>query len=688
VRDGEEQWVEVPVREVPRRARLARVAASALVAGVLLMIPLFLLWNSASRAVLPIGILYSATAVVVVTLISGRHSGCDWLTRASLLAMISVPAALAHLSLTFPRERKVIRDAPSLLAVPYLLSGFLLPAGWLALERNALLWPTFMYLLVALSAGGWMILVVSCAYAIRESASAIERARARVLCFGVPLLPLIPTLWVAQGDEGFSEIITAYVWISPVVMPLPIGLAISRYNLFNLEWDVRRWVGRFLYLATAALVITLVLEASFAMAGTSHPLRDPALMFLVSFACVAAIEPVRGRMLGFIESMLSPRLKRLRALREGYEREMARLHDEEAVARRLGSVLHRGVAPTSGCVFLAAGEDWQPAYPFGVDPPTRTSLVRAALSLLGDRGLLQLVSGSETEASSRRSLVTEGVEVVAVVESGAERFGLVLLKSTESRIPYTDMELDFVAMAASHAGIALRNARLSQELVSAERSATTGRVAVTLAHDLGKELDWMSRLVRRLPKRVDDRERLLRDIGMIQEFTESLMNGLQRFVGDATESIAEPPGISRFEDLIENALSKMARIHGPDRVTQSIDPAIRRLRCHESLGRVVANLLDNALHATAKAETVHLFATREDGWIRVVVLDRGPGIPEGARDQVFDPGFSTRSDQGGLGVGLTVSREIVEELGGTIELTPNDDWGTRATVRVPDRCRS
>jgi signal transduction histidine kinase len=132
----------------------------------------------------------------------------------------------------------------------------------------------------------------------------------------------------------------------------------------------------------------------------------------------------------------------------------------------------------------------------------------------------------------------------------------------------------------------------------------------------------------------------------------------------------------------------MARIHGVDRVTQSIDPAMRRLRCHESLGRVVANLLDNALRATEQEETVHLFATREDGWIRVVVVDRGPGIPENVRDQVFVPGFSTRSDRGGLGVGLTVSREIVQELGGTIELAPNDDRGTRATVRVPDLCRS
>jgi len=141
LRSGREQWVAIPVQEVPRAARMTRLATASLIAGALLAIPLFLLWRSASRAGVPLALFYSAVAVVAVTVISGRSS--EWLTRAALLAMIVAPAILAHLSLTFPRERWVIRQTPELLAIPYALGALLVPIGWFALERNPLLWPSF-----------------------------------------------------------------------------------------------------------------------------------------------------------------------------------------------------------------------------------------------------------------------------------------------------------------------------------------------------------------------------------------------------------------------------------------------------------------------------------------------------------------------------------------------------------------
>jgi signal transduction histidine kinase len=628
----------------------------------------------------PLALFYSAVAVVSVTVISGRSS--EWLTRAALLAMIAAPAILAHLSLTFPRERRVIREAPELVAIPYALSGLLVPIGWFALERNPLLWPTFMMVLFALTAGGWLILILSCAFAIRESTSAIERARARVLCFGALLLPAIPMFLLARHSEEPAQAATAYLWSAALVIPLPIGLAISRYNLFNLGWDVRRWVGRLVYLGAASLVVTLVLEIGFALVGVSHPLRDPGLMLLISFACVAAVEPLRGRMIGFVEARITPRLERLRRLRQQYEREMGQLRDEDAVARLLGEVLHRALASRAGCVFLSIGGEWRPAFAFGVDPPARVALLPEALAALGNRTLVQLARAPE-EAAPSQLLEAEGVEVVASVEGGGERFGLLLLTGTESRSPYTGVDLDFASMATAQAGIALRNARLTEELLAAERNVTTGRIARQLAHDLGKELDWVNRLVRRLPTRLDDRERLTRDIGMIQEFTESLAEGLRDFVTKTNETSADPPGIRSFDDMLEGAMRRMTRIHGLDRITQSVDPGLRSVRCHENLGRVVANLLDNGLHATPGGDSVHLFATLENGWIRLVVQDRGTGISEETLAEAFRPGFSTRSDEGGLGIGLSVSREIVEALGGTIELTPDPRGGTRATVRVP-----
>jgi hypothetical protein len=681
-RRGMEHWAEVPIREVPRSERVARVTAAGVVAAGLLAIPLFLLWRSRSRAAVPFALLYSAAATVAVTAIAGRQS--EWLTRTALLALISAPAIVAHLSFTFPRERRIVHDAPGLVAVPYALSSFLVAAGWFALDRNSLLWPPFMYLLLLLTGGAWLILILSCAFAITESTSALERARARVLCFGALVLPVLPTMLWMRGSHGPTEAATAYLWVAAAVMPLPIGLAISRYNLFNLGLDVRHWVGRFVYFGAAAVVVTLVLEASFALAGTSHPLRDPALMLLASFACVVAVEPLRRRMMDFLGAKLTPRLSRLRDLRKSFEREVVQFQDEDALARHLGETLDRALEPRSGCVFLSAGDEWRPAYPFGQEPPLQTALVSAALAVLGDRSFVHLaLEEEEEETAACGALRAAGVDLAAAVVGGGKRLGLVLLASGGTRTPYTDAEIDFATTATAHAGIALRTCKLTQDLLEAERTAAAGRVALAFAHDLGKEFDWMSRLVRRLPKRMEDPVRLARDVSMIQEFTEGLVGGIRKFVNDATEPARGAPGMVKFDDMVDHAVRQMGRIHGEDRITQSIDPALRVRRFHEHIGRVVKNLLDNALHAVEKSDSVHLFATLEEGWLRMVVQDHGCGMSPDVFRAAFTPGFTTRRDHGGLGIGLGVSREIIESLGGTITLTPDPDRGTRATVRLP-----
>jgi signal transduction histidine kinase len=172
---------------------------------------------------------------------------------------------------------------------------------------------------------------------------------------------------------------------------------------------------------------------------------------------------------------------------------------------------------------------------------------------------------------------------------------------------------------------------------------------------------------------------------MIREFTEGLDNGIRKFVREATEPIPARPGVLGFDELIEWVIRKISKLHGLGRITQSIEPAVRHVRVHENLARVLMNLLDNAMLASPKNDPVHIFATLEQGLVRIVVADRGCGIPPQVRERVFEPGFSTRSQSGGLGVGLAVAREMVQALGGTVELDANIGAGTRATVKVPVR---
>jgi anti-sigma regulatory factor (Ser/Thr protein kinase) len=469
-------------------------------------------------------------------------------------------------------------------------------------------------------------------------------------------------------------------------MPLPIGLAISRYNLFDLGLDTRRLIGRVVYFGAAALVITVALLAGFSLLKLTAPGVDPLLLYMLCFGCMLIVEPLRSRMLGFLDAVLSPGSAKLRRLHERFAHDIAHVRDPDSIARELGESIRQGLSPGTGCVFLSSGDQWRLAYTLGHGFPAEGSLARQGKEALGKESLVHLSQLSGDIPPSQLPLVDAGIAGVAALEGGGQCYGIVLLGESASGSPYNGAEIGFVRAAAARAGSALHDLRLTGELLCAERHVTTARLALGLAHDIGKELDWLNRLAKRLPERVDDRGRLLRDMTMIQEFTEGLVQQVQDFVRDAADSSSDPPGVLRLGEIVESSVERMARIHGEGRVSHSVDPAIRSIRCHENLARAVTNVLDNALHASDLEDTVHVFATSTDDGVRITVTDRGCGMAASAIPAAFNPGFTTRGNEGGMGVGLPVSREIVESLGGRLELNPNPGGGMRATICLPAPC--
>jgi two-component system sensor histidine kinase KdpD len=263
--------------------------------------------------------------------------------------------------------------------------------------------------------------------------------------------------------------------------------------------------------------------------------------------------------------------------------------------------------------------------------------------------------------------------------------GVVVLSDARSGRSYTRRDLDFVEHAASHAAIALANARLADELVAAERRASAGRISVALAHDCGKELDWIRRLARRLPGRLADRERALRDIHTIRELSEELAFTVREFVRGAADAMIPESGFSSAAGLLDRVIRNVSRIHPGASISQSAEPRVREVLVDRGLGQILANLLDNALRASPPSTPVHVFATTREGRLRVSITDRGPGMSSEEIVRAFEPGFSTRQDGGGCGIGLPICREIAGGLHGSIELRQSGSGGICAVVEVPFR---
>jgi signal transduction histidine kinase len=678
---GTKRWQQLPVREVSRRQRLTEVVTAGLVAAAVLAIPAFLLWSSSTRAAIPFSLAYGAIAVIAIAATAGRHS--ELVTRLAMLALATLPAALTHLALVFPRDRRFVEEAPHLQRVPYAMLLFLIPSGWVAIHRDPLLWPAFMFLLEGATAAAWLVLIASCAFAIRESTSPLERARARLLCWGAVVLPLVPTLALLPRAPRVSEIATAYVWSAAATLPLPIGLAVSRYNLFDLGGDVRRWIGRLAYVGVAAGLATLAIRAGVARLGGEAIAGPIAPIFLLAFAAIAAAELLRGRLIGAWESVALPHLRVLREHRDQFVRETEALSDEDAIARRLAAAIEAALAPRFGCVLLAHGGVWRPAASFGPGAPLEATLASRTLRQMGGRSLVHLAREEPDDARNFEALLGRGIEALAAIRAGRQVLGLLVVGTRENGSPYSGAELDFVAVLTAQAGVALENARRAEELVAIERHATAGRVAVAVAHDLGKELDWIARLAHRLPERVHDPIRMKRDLDQIQDLATGVVEALREFVEQSTRSPGSDPSDLRLDALVNAALRRMERSHGAERILATIEPAAAAERTHPAVASVLSAVLDNALRASAPDELVRLFATAEAGAARFVVEDRGEGMSAEALERAFQPGYSTRADTGGLGVGLTAAREIVASLRGTISLESERGSGTRVVIEIP-----
>ena len=108
--------------------------------------------------------------------------------------------------------------------------------------------------------------------------------------------------------------------------------------------------------------------------------------------------------------------------------------------------------------------------------------------------------------------------------------------------------------------------------------------------------------------------------------------------------------------------------------------------CSPRLSRVLQNLLQNAIRHTPSDGTVRLEARRMAGALEVSVSDSGEGIPAESLSRVFEPfwqGDDARSGPGS-GLGLTLSKRIVESLGGEIEVSSQPSRGSRFAVVMPE----
>jgi signal transduction histidine kinase len=200
------------------------------------------------------------------------------------------------------------------------------------------------------------------------------------------------------------------------------------------------------------------------------------------------------------------------------------------------------------------------------------------------------------------------------------------------------------------------------------------RMLAAIGHDLRTPLTTL-RLRAEFVADAEEREKMLATIAEVQKMTEATLAFARE------EATAEGTRAVDLPALVESLCDDLAEL-GRD-VTFQEGPKIS-YRCRpDALRRAVRNLVENAVRYGERAR-VHV-ARSGDG-VEIVIEDDGPGIPDGAAEQVFAPFFrienSRNPETGGVGLGLSIARTIVRHHGGDIALA-NQPRGLRATISLP-----
>ncbi len=236
--------------------------------------------------------------------------------------------------------------------------------------------------------------------------------------------------------------------------------------------------------------------------------------------------------------------------------------------------------------------------------------------------------------------------------------------------------------------------KLQEHMIVADRLASLGELAASIAHEINNPLAIISESAGWLRSRLErgdiPEEELKTTVDRALSKIESAVDRAARISQNFLSFSRGPDTIVRSFDLGDLA-AEVRELTLRPAVAANIEINVRRAPSGEGtivtdpyqLRQVLLNLVTNALHAVARDGTVEIVVEDGPEHASIAVVDSGPGIAEEHIEHIFEPFFTTKKEGHGTGLGLAVSRGIVEKLGGRLEVENRPGSGCTFRVVLP-----
>ena len=223
---------------------------------------------------------------------------------------------------------------------------------------------------------------------------------------------------------------------------------------------------------------------------------------------------------------------------------------------------------------------------------------------------------------------------------------------------------------------------LQDRIRDQDRLAALGRLTSGLAHEINTPLTGISSFAQMLGEMTpedDPRSSLVSKL-VDQSFRVS------RIVANLSEAIRggrEELAVVDLAMVARGAALEAARSLGAvDRLEIEDNGPVMALGTPGAIELAVSNMVRNAIEASDPEARIRVTVQEGDDWAEIVVEDSGQGVAEEDLGRVFEPFFSTKTDRGGTGMGLAITRDMIVNQGGEVALENLARGGARATVRL------
>ncbi len=221
---------------------------------------------------------------------------------------------------------------------------------------------------------------------------------------------------------------------------------------------------------------------------------------------------------------------------------------------------------------------------------------------------------------------------------------------------------------------------LREQVRQMDRLAAIGEMAATVAHEIRNPLGgirgFAALLARDIPEE-DPRRRLVDKIVQGAISLERVVNELLEYTRPIDLRLRPVPG----RGLVEAAVSYLDVDTEKYTLLNHVPDSLNVLADADKIRQVLLNVLLNAVQSMDSGGTIHIAGSADEGWVCLTVRDVGIGMNEEQRASMFSPFFTTK--ERGTGLGLAVSRKIVEGHGGQITAESAPGKGTTIQIQLP-----